>query len=130
MDQLSADIVRAIVDTVDRKDVFALRLTCHAFAAAAAPRLFEVIPVMMLFRSSLESLQQISQHPVYRNYVLTIEFGHCAVREPLSREDWIHNVNWNSRNIVPDSELDKACMCHFRPVVALMLIHRRARPKP
>jgi hypothetical protein len=89
-----------------------------------------VMPVMMLFRSSLESLLHISQHPVYRNYVLTIEFWPSVVREPLSREDWIHTVNWNSPSIVPDSELDKACMYHFRPVVALMLIHRRARPKP
>ncbi|KFX90487.1 hypothetical protein V490_06420, partial [Pseudogymnoascus sp. VKM F-3557] len=117
MDQLSADTVQTIADVVDYSDIPSFRLTCRAFAAIGLPRQFETIPVM-LFRNSLENLRRISQHPVCRNYVLTIEFGPCVVSKPEGREDWIDAVK--RRRMVPSSkhlaysevELEQAYQSH------------------
>ncbi|OBT61385.1 hypothetical protein VE03_09264 [Pseudogymnoascus sp. 23342-1-I1] len=87
MDQLPTELVRAIANIVDRKDILSFRLTCRYFAALGLPRQFEVIPVM-LFRNSLENLRRISENPIYRNYVLTIEYGMETVSDPGGHIEW------------------------------------------
>lgn len=113
MDQLPTDIVRAIAGAVDREDILSFRLTCRAFAALGLPRQFEVIPVM-LFRNSLDNLRRISENPVYRNYVLTIEYGPCIVARPEARRDWIWTAKHNREGLYSsfsESEVEQACMC-------------------
>lgn len=115
MNQLPTDLVQAIAGFVHRKDILSFRLTCRSFAALGLPRQFEVIPVSS-FRHSLENLRHISENPVYRNYVHTIEYGPGIVVKFRSRLEWISSI----REYPPPGdydepfsvgELEQACMC-------------------
>ncbi|OBT89686.1 hypothetical protein VE02_01842 [Pseudogymnoascus sp. 03VT05] len=116
MDQLPTDIVRIITEIIDREDLLSFRLTCRSFAALGLPRQFEVIPVM-LFRNSLENLLRISEHPTYRNYVLTIEYGSDMVSNPKSRIDWTRTSNLlhdPQNNPFSESDIEEAYQSHVR----------------
>lgn len=91
MNQLPTDLVRAIAGFVHRKDILSFRLTCRSFAALGLSRQFEVIPVI-LFRHSLDNLRRISENPIYRNHVLTIEYGPGIIADPISRRFWFDNI--------------------------------------
>ncbi|OBT50454.1 hypothetical protein VE04_09448, partial [Pseudogymnoascus sp. 24MN13] len=116
MDKLPTETVRVIAELIDREDILSLRLTCRSFAALGLPRQFEVIPVM-LFRNSLENLLRISEHPVYRNYVLTIKYGGEFVSNPRTRIDWTKN-EWSlpgaPKKTFSESEVEEAYQSHVR----------------
>ncbi|KFY13844.1 hypothetical protein V492_03019, partial [Pseudogymnoascus sp. VKM F-4246] len=92
MDQIPTDIVRVIAGFVDYDDILSFSLTCRSFAAMALPQQFQVIHVT-LFRRSLKNLLRISEHPVYRNYVLAIEYEPAFVLNPGTRLQWTGTVN-------------------------------------
>ncbi|OBT77177.1 hypothetical protein VF21_05104 [Pseudogymnoascus sp. 05NY08] len=116
MDQLPTDIVRIILEIIDREDLLSFRLTCRSFAALGLPRQFEVIPVVV-FRNSLENLLRISEHPTYRNYVLTIEYGSDMVSNPKSRIHWTRTSNLlpdPQNNLFSESDIEEAYQSHVR----------------
>lgn len=132
MDKLPTEIVRVIAEVIDREDLLSFRLTCRSFAAQGLPRQFELIPVM-LFRNSLENLLRISEHPVYRNYVLTIEYGGEMVSNPKSRIDWTDSLRLSpepQNNPFSESDIEEACMCQVPPVHIHASANRRYRPEP
>ncbi|KFZ06757.1 hypothetical protein V501_07105, partial [Pseudogymnoascus sp. VKM F-4519 (FW-2642)] len=116
MDKLPTETVRVIAELIHRKDILSFRLTCRSFAALGLPRQFEVIPVM-LFRNSLENLLRISEHPVYRNYVLTIKYGGELVSNPKTRIAWTKN-EWSlpgaPKKTFSESEVEEAYKSHVR----------------
>ena len=67
MDRLPQELLRLIVEDVDYESLESLRLVNKAFAAAAAPLLFKVIPLWIGVRS-LERLTAISEHPQLSQY--------------------------------------------------------------
>lgn len=134
MDKLPREIVRAIVEIIDRGDILSFRLTCRAFAALGLPRQFEVIPVMF-FRNSLENLRRISENAAYRNYVLTIEYGPGVVANPGARTDWIEAAKRNrdpgdSYERFSESDVEQACMCPHLTLNLHAYAHQRGRPEP
>lgn len=74
MDRLPQELLRFIVEDVDYECFEPLRLVNKAFAAAAAPLLFEVIPLWIGVRS-LERLTAISEHPQLSQYPEEIIFS-------------------------------------------------------
>lgn len=132
MDKLPTEIVRVIAEVIDREDLLSFRLTCRSFAAQGLPRQFELIPVM-LFRNSLENLLRISEHPVYRNYVLAIEYGGEMVSNPKSRTDWADSLRlFHEPENKPfsESDIEEACMCQVPEVHINAYANRRHRPDP
>lgn len=133
MDKLPTETVRVIAELIDREDILSLRLTCRSFAALGLPRQFEVIPVM-LFRNSLENLLRISEHSVYRNYVLTIKYGGELVSNPKTRIAWTKNeflLPGAPKKTFSESEVEEACTCaKFQLFVIDAYANERRRPKP
>lgn len=74
MDRIPQEIVRLIVEKVAYESLEPLRLVNKAFAAAAAPFLFEVIPLWISVRS-LERLTAISEHSQLCQYPKRIVFS-------------------------------------------------------
>lgn len=74
MDRLPQELLRLIVADVAYKSLEPLRLVNKALAAAAAPFLFEVIPLWIGVRS-LERLTAISEHPQLSQYPKHIIFS-------------------------------------------------------
>lgn len=74
MDRFPQELIREIVEYVDYESLEPLRLVNKAFAAAAAPFLFEVIPLWIGVRS-LERLTAISEHPQLSQYPKQIIFS-------------------------------------------------------
>ena len=74
MDRFPQELLREIVENVYYEDLEPLRLVNKAFAAAAAPFLFEVIPLWIGVRS-LERLTAISEHPQLSQYPKHIIFS-------------------------------------------------------
>lgn len=74
MDRFPQELLRLIVEDVDYESLEPLRLVNKAFAAAAAPLLFEVIPLWIGVRS-LERLTAISEHPQLSHYPKQIIFS-------------------------------------------------------
>lgn len=74
MDRFPQELLRLIVEDVDYNDLESLRLVNKAFAAAAAPFLFEVIPLWIGVRS-LKRLTAISEHPQLSQYPKQIIFS-------------------------------------------------------
>ncbi len=74
MDRFPQELLRLIVEDVDYNSLEPLRLVNKAFAAAAAPFLFEVIPLWIGVRS-LERLTSISEHPQLSQYSRRIFFS-------------------------------------------------------
>ena len=74
MDRLPQELLRSIADNVDYTDLEPLRLVNQGLAAAAAPRLFEAIPLWIGVRS-LERLTAISEHPQLSRYPKQIIFS-------------------------------------------------------
>ncbi|KAF6239779.1 hypothetical protein HO173_002325 [Letharia columbiana] len=67
MDRLPQELLRFIVEDVAYESLEPLRLVNKALAAAAAPFLFEVIPLWIGVRS-LERLTATSEHPQLSQY--------------------------------------------------------------
>ena len=95
MDGLPPELLRCIVNHVDHTDLGPLRLVNRDFAAAGAPRLFEVVPLWISVRS-LERLTHISEHPQLSLYPKQIIFSPTRVinygdAEPYRDkvEDWL-----------------------------------------
>ncbi|CAF9925142.1 hypothetical protein IMSHALPRED_006392 [Imshaugia aleurites] len=74
MDRLPQELLDLIAEVVNYEDLEPLRLVNKAFAAAAAPSLFEVIPLWIGNRS-LERLTAISKHPQLSQYPKEIFFS-------------------------------------------------------
>ena len=74
MDRFPQELLRFIVEDVPYESLEPLRLVNKAFAAAAAPFLFEVIPLWISVRS-LERLTAISEHPQLSQYPKQIIFS-------------------------------------------------------
>ena len=74
MDRFPQELLRFIVEDVPYESLEPLRLVNRAFAAAAAPFLFEVIPLWISVRS-LERLTAISEHPQLSQYPKQIIFS-------------------------------------------------------
>ena len=74
MDRLPQELLNLIAEVVNYEDLEPLRLVNKAFAAAAAPLLFKVIPLWISIRS-LERLTAISEHPQLCCYPREIFFS-------------------------------------------------------
>ena len=74
MDRLPLELLLLIVKNSGHESLIPLRLVNNAFAAAAAPSLFEIIPLWIGVRS-LERLTAISEHPQLSQYPKKIIFS-------------------------------------------------------
>lgn len=71
---LPTEIVDTILEMLDRKDLFIVRLTCKALCSLATPMAFDELYVW-LERESLQRLVNIARHPQLRTHVNLITFG-------------------------------------------------------
>ena len=78
LENVPLEIWREILDFLPRADLPAVRLVKSQFAADAAPRLFQKIPLWISIKS-LESLTHLSYHPSLRGYVEEIVFSPLQV---------------------------------------------------
>lgn len=71
---LPNEVISLIIKHLTRDDLFQARHISKAFAAVAAPRLFETIPLWIGLRS-LQILTELSEHPQLRQCVKKIVFS-------------------------------------------------------
>jgi hypothetical protein len=64
----------AVLEMLDRKDMFILRLTCKAVCSYATPMVFDQLSVW-LEQDSLQRLVNIARHPKLPTHVDRIIFG-------------------------------------------------------
>ena len=74
LEKFPHELLDDIVSPLPRQDLFRVRLVCKTFATAAAPSLFQTIPVWLGFKS-LERFKAISEHPQLSQYVKEIVFS-------------------------------------------------------
>ena len=99
MDQLPQELLRLIAQNVTHDDLEPLRLVNQPFAAAAAPFLFEDIPLWIGFRS-LQRLTAIAKHSQLSRYpkriffspLRFIDFCDIGVCE-IEGETWLETQN-------------------------------------
>ncbi len=71
---LPNEVIGLIIKHLPRDDLSHARHISKAFAAVAAPRLFETIPIW-IGRDSLQALTELSRHPQLRQYVTEVVFS-------------------------------------------------------
>ena len=91
---LPSELLMKIFKEVARPDLRSLRLTCSAFASIAAQQLYFTVHLTTSHRS-LRNFQNISDSPVLRTYVRSLEYDprticSCELEPPTtdSFEDW------------------------------------------
>jgi len=101
---LPNEIISLITKHLPRDDLSQARHISKAFAAVAAPRLFETIPVWIGLHS-LRALTELSQHPQLRHYVKEVAFSplrfvdHDDQMSYLSRTKASIRLNTDSSNL-------------------------------
>lgn len=74
LEKFPRELLYDIVSTLPRQDLLRVRLVSKPLATAAAPSLFQMIPVWLGVKS-LERLKAISEHPQLSQYVKEIVFS-------------------------------------------------------
>lgn len=65
---LPTEMISAVLEMLDRNDLFILRLTCKALCSHATPMAFDELYVW-LERASLQRLVNIARHPQLRPHI-------------------------------------------------------------
>ena len=95
MDRLPPELLQKIAKSLPRQELFNVRLVNHSLASASAPFLFAVIPLWLGLKS-LESLNNVSEHPQLSQYVKTIACStlHFIDHKPDRPAPESHIRNW------------------------------------
>ena len=89
MDRLALETLQSVVHNVDRQDLFSVRFVNKALASAAAPRLFEVIP-LWLGVDSLDRLTCLSEHQTLSTYVNEIYCSPIHFLKSTEADNYAH----------------------------------------
>ncbi len=101
-------MIDAVLEMLDRKDMFVLRLTCKALCSYATPMVFDKL-LVWLEQDSLQRLVNIARHPQLRTHVDRISFGMERFYDVDVRqfEDDIYSeTTWDERTSIRDESQD------------------------
>lgn len=101
-------MIDAVLEMLDRKDMFVLRLTCKALCSHATPMAFDKLHVW-LEHDSLQRLVNIARHPQLRTHVDRIAFGmerFYDVDVTQFEDDIYSETTWDKRTSIRDESED------------------------
>jgi len=105
---LPTEMIDAVLEMLDRKDMFVLRLTCKALCSHATPMVFDKL-LVWLEQDSLQRLVNIARHPQLRIHVDRISFGMERFYDVDVRqfEDDIYSeTTWDERTSIRNESQD------------------------